>query len=337
MTRRNGWHILLLAATIACGILIAACSAGSTPAPALEPITLQLDWTHSAQFAGFYVADTKGYYADQGLTVSFRERPASRTEQAALQKRVARGEVDFGLAGVALLNAQVDGSPLVALAAILQVNPQVFIARADSGINGPQDFAGRRLGIKNEAWGQVFTRTLRNVGLSISDTIPVPVGYDMQPFYDGAVDVWPGYVTDEPVRARHHGLAISLFFPYDYGVGGYGEIIYTSRDMVVQRPDLVERFLRASLQGWQDTLEHPNDAVDILVTHYAQAGDREFEQQAVHALLPLVYTGEYPLGWITPEGWAATYQGDSQAVSPALRETGLDTRFLTRIVEESVP
>lgn len=312
--------LLILLATVS------GCQAPATPSRA--PVTLQLDWVHAAQFIGFYVAQTRGYYAREGLDVAILPRDRLPTGTS-IPEQVVRGKVDFALGSVSLLEAQLQGAPLTAVAAVLQRNPQVIFARANSGIRRPRDLAGRRVGIKNEAWRLVIARVMEADGASIEDVIEVPVGFDMQPFFDGQVDVWTGYVPDEPVRARLRGLDITTIYAYEYGVDGYAEIIYCRHDLVEHRPDLVERFLRASLDGWREVVRGPEVAVDLMMKAYPELVDRAFQLAAVEALIPLVYTGQQPIGWIERRRWIATYPGGLRP--NALPRDSLDPSFVQRI------
>ncbi|MFQ5616898.1 MAG: ABC transporter substrate-binding protein [Anaerolineales bacterium] len=308
MPQVNSWAVLKRFLVI---FLIAYSSSGCvTPVPPPEPVTLLLDWVDTPQFAGLYLAQVQGYYVREGLDVAI----VPMTDPAAgatIPEHVVAGEAGFAVGGIALLNAQVAGAPLTAVAGVIQRNPQVIFARADSGIQSPRDFAGRRIGIKNESWREIISLTMETAGVSLDDTIEVPVGRDMQPFFDGEVDVWTGYALDEPVTAQLAGVDIVRIYPYEYGLGGYGMLLYTAQASVSQHPELVARFVRASLDGWNEVVRDPEGTVALLLAHYPKIGTPDYVAASIEALIPLIYTGENPVGWITPEGWAATYQKES--------------------------
>lgn len=320
--RHSAFRLILV------GVLLAACSplGGATPSPPPEPVTLLLDWFDTPQFAGFYVAQARGYYARQGLAVTIVPL-ADVAESSALPERVAAGEAEFAVGSVTVVDAQMSGAPLTAVAGVMQRNPAVLFARTDSGIRSPRDFVGRRIGIKSPAWRETIRLIMERAGVSLDAAIEVPIGRDMQPFFDGEVDVWTGFALDEPITAELAGIDLVRFYAYEYGLGGYGMVLYTARTTVAQRPKLVARFVRASLDGWNDVVHDPEGTVELLLTRYPQMGERDYVTASVEALIPLIYTGERPVGWITPETWAATYR--KETIAPEDLPAGaLDASFV---------
>ena len=110
-------------------------------ANAAEKVSLQLKWFHQFQFAGFYAAKAQGYYADEGLDVEIRPLDTQRTVVA----QVTSGEADYGVGDSAIVADYARGAPIVALAAIFQHSPLVFVSRSDSGIASPPDMVGKRI------------------------------------------------------------------------------------------------------------------------------------------------------------------------------------------------
>lgn len=149
--------------------------------------------------------------------------------------------------------------------AVFQIPPPVLFALADSGIQELEDMAGRRVAIKGEIWRDIVHSTLTNAGMSPSEIVEVEVEHDkMEMLYNGEVDVWTGFAHDEPVEARLAGYDLNLIFAADYGVGSYEELLSVHQDTLAQNPDLVSRFVRASLRGWQYAVEHPDEAAEIV-------------------------------------------------------------------------
>ena len=123
-------------------VTLASCAPAATPAPELTPITVQLSWTNQAEFAGLYAADQLGYFADEGLQVSFLEGGS----EVNFITPVVDGRAQFGIAQPAdVILARADGVPVRSVAAIYRRSPIVFFALADSGITRPQDFIGKKI------------------------------------------------------------------------------------------------------------------------------------------------------------------------------------------------
>ncbi|MBU0544924.1 MAG: ABC transporter substrate-binding protein, partial [Proteobacteria bacterium] len=108
------------------------------------------------------------------------------------------------------------------------------------------------------------------------------------------------------IRMRKNGMKLNLIWPGDYGVNFYSDTIATTDRLISENPDLVRRFLRASMQGWRDAIEDYREAVAVTLK-YAQAKDSETQTAMMEAMLPLVHTGEDRIGWMKPEIWHAMY------------------------------
>jgi ABC-type nitrate/sulfonate/bicarbonate transport system substrate-binding protein len=187
--------------------------------------------------------------------------------------------------------------------AAFQISPRVLFALSDSGIQEPQDLIGRRAAVKSEGWRRTIHETLTNAGVDPAEIIEVDVEYDaMEMLYSGEVDVWTGYVHDEPIEARLAGYDVNLIFPAEYGVGAYEGLLVIRQDTLDQNPNLVARFVRASLRGWQYTVEHPDEAAEV-IAQWQPGESLEFHQMAMRALVPLIDMGQVPIGWIDAERW----------------------------------
>ncbi len=278
---------------------MAGCASSQTetlPAPP-EQVQLQLQWRHTIQFLGFYVAQSRGYYAEEGLEVVTYPVTAT-TEMAKIPERVALGDIDCALNGQGVLEANINAEISI-IAAIYQFSPATLFARADSGIITLEDLAGHTIVSKSEVWRALAVEMLQEAGLTADDVTFVPGGFDMTPFYEGDVDVWKGYLTNEVIQARQQGFDIITWPFYEYGIQEYSNMIYTSQALLEGNPEKVTRFLRASLRGWEWAVEHPEAAVGIMLEMFPEmAPDRDFHLQAFRASIPLISYQVVPIGSI---------------------------------------
>jgi ABC-type nitrate/sulfonate/bicarbonate transport system substrate-binding protein len=269
----------------------------------LRTVELKLNWQHGSDFLGYYVAAKQGYFAEEGLEVNIHAL-GDPTEARQVFAKVAAGEFHFSLAGGSLVDAQAEGLPLVAIANFIKLNPATLFARADSGIKTPADLAGHSIVIKNEYWRLSIANLLAQFDLSLDDVRQVPGGYDMQPFYDGKVEVWAGFIQDEPVRARLAGLDIVTLPFHEYGERTVALTVFTGRALLDSEPELAERFTRASLRGWRWAVENPAAAVDLMLEAQPElAPGREFHLAAFRASIPLLLPPGAALGEIDCENW----------------------------------
>ncbi len=290
-------------------LLMAGCATATLAPRELTPLTVQLRWIHDAQFAGFYIAEQRGYYAEEGLAVTFREG-GTRINPINV---VLAGEADFGInAAEILILARADEKPVRAVATIYRRNPLVFLTLADSGITRPQQFAGKkvRLSLGDRT---TFYAMMAQVGVTPDQITEVDLPSDPDLFATGEVPVWSGYLTSLAVAIQRAGHEINIIFPDDYGVHFYADTLFTTDEFLASNPDLALRFVRATLKGWTYAIENPNESGEA-VAHYDPASDVALSNEKMVASIPLINTGVDPIGWMRPEEWeemAVTLRGQS--------------------------
>ena len=276
--------------------LPAACAADSAEQPSdLAAVSLKLSWHDGIQFLGFYIAQERGYYAEEGLEVT-TITPANSEEMDSMPGKAARGEIDFAVGGLAGQFAHRD-EPVSVIAALYQYSPAALFARADSGIVTIDDLTGRTVAVKSDSWRVTIQALLEAQGLALSDIQQTTGGFDMTPFYEGEVEVWTGFLTNEVVRARRRGMDLVTFPMYEYGVKYNENLVYTGREALATDPDRATRFLRATLRGWEWAVANPGEAVDIMLERFPEmAADADFHLAALQVSIPLMLPGGARLG-----------------------------------------
>ncbi len=296
---------------------LAACQGLRPPAPPPTSVVVQLSWTHGAQFAGLYVADQQGYYAEEGLDVTWLEGGPTVDRLAAL----LAGEAQFAIAsGPEIIRARAAGKPLRAIATVFRRSPFAFFVLADSGITRPEDFIGKVIQIRPRARPILYAITER-VGVK-PDQFREEPDADFAALLTGQVNVATGFVTTEILAAEEAGHRLHIIYPDDYGVHFSTDSIVTTDAYLAANRETAVRFLRASLRGWRFAIENPVEAAP-LVTHYNPAADEAYELATLTASLPFIHTGQNPVGMMTVEEWTGmvdtlrTYELLGQTVNPA--------------------
>lgn len=290
------WLLWLILLTLG----LAACAPAQGLRPDPTPLTVQFRWLHDPQFAGFYVADQLGYYAEEGLAVTFVEGGTDIDPVA----QVVEGQAQLGIAGAeALILARAQGKPVKAVSTIFRRSPLVFITPEQSGITRPQQFAGQKVRM---ALGHklTFYAMMSHVGVDPSEITEVDLPSDPAIFATGEVPIWGAYLTGLAIAVQEAGQAINIVFPDDYGVHFYADTLFTTDAFLNTHPDLVQRFVQASLRGWSYAVEHPTE-VAALVQHYAPDTDPILAEKKMIASLPLINTGQDPIGWMQAADWEA--------------------------------
>jgi len=255
--------------------LLTAC-ADPPPKPAPDPVRIHLKWRHQAQFAGFYLAREHGLYDAENLDVSFIEGGPGTDKVGALMS----GQVDFAVLAPEdiLLNAHAKNHP-VAIAAIYRRSALMFVSLADSGITRPGDFPGKTIAIGEaedaaREFGVQFLAMMKKLDIDTDQVRIAPYDASYASLLNREVQVSPAYLTGGVIRLRQQGHRLNLIWPGDYDIHGYSDVLAVRADDIHRHPDIILRFLRASLQGWRRVLSHPGDALQSTLK-YAAASDIE--------------------------------------------------------------
>jgi polar amino acid transport system substrate-binding protein len=257
-------------------------SAQNTP---LEKVTLRLVWKHQFQFAGYYMAIHKGFYAKRGLDVDIIECDLEINNL----KAVTTGETEFAVGRSSLLIDMARGANIVALFAAYQHSPFMLLSKAFNGIDKPADLRGKHIMLTPDAAssGELITMLL-NAGLSKKDYISQPHSYNVDDLINGNTDALASYVSNEPYKMIQQGLPYSILHPADYGFDMYADILFTSAKMAKEKPVLVDNFYEASIEGWKYAFANITETVSIIHQFYnSQNRSREallFEAQELKKL-----------------------------------------------------
>jgi NitT/TauT family transport system substrate-binding protein len=270
------------------------------PAPAGESVTVRLKWLHQAQFAGYYVAKDKGYYETAGLDVSIQP---GGSDFPAVQM-VAGGNEQFGVTGAdQILIARSKGVPVVALAVLYRESPFVLFALKKSGITKPSDFVGKNVGLKIGGSEElVYRAVLKSASVDKGTLHEVPVKFDLSPLLTGQVDVWPGYVINEVLAAQEKGFEVTVIRPADYGVNLYADTLFTTERMLKEKPDVVKKFVAATIHGWADAMADPEAAARTTVKSGNKL-DYAHELAMMRASIPLIKAGKDATGVSKESEW----------------------------------
>ncbi len=279
------------------GIITAAARAQEVPANELEKVSIQLRWQHQFQFAGYYAAAAKGFYAEEGLSVELKTRLPSQN----FIESVVNGEAEYGVADAGLVLNRLQGDPVVLLAQIFQHSPQALVAKQDSGIAEPADLTGKRVMFSPHDSSRIVSAMLIHTLGSLDQVVAVPHSNRLKEFIDGDVDALDVYLTDEPFALRQLGIDINIINPNNYGLDFCGDNLFTTEQELQRFPGRAERIRRASIRGWAYALDHPDEIIDLILNTYAP--DASCERLAYEARMTadMIQPRLIPIGSIEPE------------------------------------
>ena len=308
--RTSPLRVFLLAAlaavTLGSVLAAAACAdEDETTGGDVTPITFMAGFRPQANlaFVAVYVAVDQGFYADEGLEVNV-QHSSGQDEHL---KLLLDGEIDFTTGTAAqVIRRRAEDLPVRAVALYGQRGEQGYVALASSGIETPEDFRGHSVGFKAGVVPAELHALLATAGLTADDVELMGVGFDPRVFIEGQVDVYPVFLNNEPDTIRRAGVDINVIDPHDYGVPTLGLTLLTHANTVSERPDVVERFLRATLRGAEYASEHVDEAVEI-VGEYADAADPEHQRFLLERDLSDAERAD-GMGRADPEQWQALQQ-----------------------------
>lgn len=232
-----------------------------------EHITLQLKSRPYFQTAGFYTAQAKGFYRNQGLEVRILPGQA----QISSLQSVIDKKVEYAISDLSVLTAYLEGKPVVALASILQHAPFRLLSLKGAGIHDIQDLQGKRIMVTSENGLIHLQLLLHQAGIPISAVTLVSGLPRAKELIAGHTDVI-GVLSDwEMAILDDQRIPYNVIDGQLHGVDVYGHIVFTHKDEVRDHPERVDAFLRATRQGWLYAMDHPDEAARIIMQS-GQAG-----------------------------------------------------------------
>jgi NitT/TauT family transport system substrate-binding protein len=269
----------------------------------LVPVRLQLDWYPQPEVGGFFAAQQLGYYKAEGLDVTILPLP----QYGSVAQQVATGKAEFGLGSSdQILEWDSNGLPLVAVSATMQHDPQAIMVHEQSPIRDFKDLEGHIIAAQTGAtWlkyviSRYGLRQVRQVPstLSIANFLADP-GYVQQIF-----------ITSEPFFATQAGAQVRILLISKSGYDPY-RVQFTTRDYAAQHPDVVAKFVRASIHGWQDYLRNPGptNAHLLTVNPALNPAQETYTAQALNEGAFVTGVGATPLqiGHMTADRWQVNY------------------------------
>lgn len=272
----------------------------------LEPLTIQFTWLPSPGFAPVFLAQERGYFEEEGLDVTISVGGGA----VGAPTQLATGAADIAVGGVDdVPNANSEGIPLVSLAVIERYSPCSIIVRADSDVTEPADLEGQTITSKSfDVCGALLPAYLQAVGVDPASVTVNQVDPQAQIplFVSGETDLGSGFTRDEAVEIELSGVDVRLFPYIDAGVFFPSTGIFTTTDILEEKPDLMRGAVRAILRGYADAVREPEASIAAAAALYpeqyenmeANIGDAELYAENIRTHVP-----EEGLGFQRAEDW----------------------------------
>jgi NitT/TauT family transport system substrate-binding protein len=336
---QNKLSILVIIFSIGLGTLVlTGCgstnnSASTNPAPKTD-VNVQLAWVHTMEYSGFYMAQDKGYYEAENLNVELHELGSDSPIDL-----VASGKADFGITSAdLLLLARAEGKPVVAIGTIYQRSPVAFISLAEKNITRPQDLIGAKVMVHFDGTtGIVYRAMLAEVGIDPEQVNSLPrKDFTNNALFNGEADVIDAYIVNQPVHLAQEGHETNAILASDYGVDVYANVIFTSEEMIANKPDIIEGFLRATVRGMQSAIDDPEAAAKSATTRDPEL-DLEAETASMQRSLPLLNPAGSQPGLMQAQNWERMEQIllDQDILSEPIKiESAYNLTFLENVYDK---
>jgi len=267
----------------------------------LTLIRLPMGYIPNVQYAPFYAAVEKGFFAENGIELKFDY--SYETDGVAL---VGTNEIQFSLvSGEQVPIARAEGLPIVYVMAWYEKYPIAVVAKTEQNVKIPQDLAGKRVALPGPFGANyVGLRALMGkVGLQESDIILESVGFtQVEVLATDTSEVIVVYSANEPVQLIAQGYDLDVILVSDY-VDLVSNGLITNEITLAEDPELIERFVSSVMKGIQFSVENPEEAFQICLKFVEglEDADQEVQYQVLLASQELYQTDPY--GYSQPEAW----------------------------------
>ncbi len=307
----------------------------ATAARADDAVTFGLDWLAEAEYGGYYQALATGIYQRHGLTVTIRQGGP----QVNQMQLMMAGRLDFNLGGGRAIEFVQQNLPFVAIAAMFQKDPSVLIAHSGQGDDSFPALKGKPILIGADTRSGWWRFLASKYGYT--DAQIRPYTFNLQPFLADKTLIQQGYLGSEPfaIEQATHTKPVVLLVA-DAGYLGYANIVTTSTKLVQQKPDLVQRFIDASIEGWYSYLysdptpantaiKHDNPEMTDALLQYGR------DVMKAHGVVDSGDALKLGIGAMTDARWAAFYQSMS-AIGVYPKGLDVTKAYTLRFVDKRV-
>jgi len=234
----------------------------AAPALALDKVRFATNWRAQAEHGGFYQAIADGTYARYGLDVTIMQGGPQLNARLLL----AAGRVDFAMGAntIQMFESVQQNVPVVTVASLFQIDPVIFMSHPGVGLDRFEDLPKATAFIASDMRVSVWQWLKQAYGFK--DANAKPYNFNSAPFLADKSSIQEGLLTSEPYAIeREGGFKPNVFLLSDYGYDSYSTTIETRADTIAKSPDLVQRFVDASIIGWYNYLYGDNAQANALI------------------------------------------------------------------------
>ena len=262
----------------------------------LEKVTLQLEWKHQFEFAGFYAAIEKGYYKDVGLELEIKEFE----DGINISEDVINGKSTFGISSSALILERLKDKPVVLIGSYFKQNALALLTKPE--IKTPADLRNKRImALESEMKQTGLGVMLNDYGINPNNYTLINHDFNTEKFVKGEVDAMSIFITSQPYELDKLGIKYNILNPANFGIYSYDVELFTSEEMVNKYPQKIEDFVRATNKGWEYAFKNKQEIVNLIYNKYSKRKTKEALLYEANLTEQLFKTNIFKIGAIAPE------------------------------------
>lgn len=260
----------------------------------LEKVSLQIDWKHQFEYAGYYMAKEKGFYRDIGIELNIKEFEGEDPLAVLLKDET----INFGVYNSRVVLSKMRGDEVILLGNFFKKSALVLISQKD--IRTPLDFFGKKImgtedQLRTDGIGTLFKR----FNISEDSYKQISPTFRVDDFVKGEIDVMTAYISNELYHLNENGVQYNIIDPANYGIYMYGDNLFTTVREMENNPERTKNFLKASIKGWEYALSHIDETIEIILKKYnSQNKSREALRFEAFETKKMIMPEVYPIGSI---------------------------------------
>ena len=295
---KTAWYLMvILWVGFAAPVSSSMAGSGVVETPRFGRVPIQLKWKHQFQFAGYYAALEKGFFAREGVeAVLLQGGPGVKVDREVLENKAR-----YGVLASELVVKRLGGEPVVLVASIFQHSVRALFTLRGSGLSTPGSLAGKRVAVNANEDSEFLAMFLKEGVPLESIRFEDKTRDSNQLFLEGKIDALHGSIANQAYKFASMGHPVQAIRPIEYGIDFYGDGLFTTEDECARFPERVEAVRRAVLEGWAYAFEHPREIAELIIEKYAPKKTMAqllFEAEALRdvSVYPLVELGHVNQG-----------------------------------------
>ena len=291
--------------------LVSALALAGLAAQAADKVVVQMKWVPQAQFAGYYVAQAKGYYKEAGLDVTIKPGGPDISPVQVIAAKQADAVVNWMPDALAAREA---GVPLVNIAQIFNKSGLMLTCKKSSGVNSPKDFKGKTLGVWYGGNEYPFLNWMSKLGYKVDTDVKVlKQGFNVDPLLQNQAACISTMVYNEYWQIIDAGVKESdlvTFFYEEQGVASLEDGLYVLESNLKDKAFVAKmgKFVKATLKGWNEAVKNPEEAAKIVLAQDASgSATLAIQKRQMENVAKLITTANTPkMGYLEPAAFERT-------------------------------